>query len=77
MDQTSTALGTPSLQQMNRQVAHAQAMFQRVLMNWAGDVLELRRRSLLVPQWESAPSLFVDVADSQADLPDQPMNRAA
>jgi len=48
-------------------------MFQRVLVNWASDVLELRRRDLLVPRWESTPALTED----QADLPDEPMKHAA
>lgn len=58
---------------MARQVLHAQAMFQRVLMSWAGDVLELRRRDLIVPRWESAPSW----SDNQEDLLDEPMKHVA
>lgn len=58
---------------MARQVVQAHAMFQRILVTWAGDVLELRRRNLLVPCWESAPALTED----QADLPDEPMKHAA
>lgn len=58
---------------MVRQVSQANAMFQRVLVTWAGDVLELRRRDLLVPRWESAPALTED----QADLLDEPMKHAA
>jgi len=74
---TNTQHLSHSKQQMTRQVLQAQSMFQRVLVSWAGDVLELRRRSLLVPRWESAPSLFEDVADCQADLPEEPMKHAA
>jgi hypothetical protein len=51
----------------------ANTMFQRILVTWAGDVLELRRRNLLVPRWESAPA----VTEDQADLPDEPMKHAA
>ena len=58
---------------MARQVVQANAMFQRILVTWAGDVLELRRRNLLVPRWESAPAITED----QADLPDEPMKHAA
>lgn len=58
---------------MTGQVARAQAMFQRVLMSWAGDVLELRRRNLLVPRWESTPAS----TDGQEDLPEEPMKHAA
>lgn len=76
----SSAQGTFSLrtkQQMARQVVDAQAMFQRVLVSWAGDVLELRRRDLLVPRWESTPSLGGVYAECQEDLPDEPMKHAA
>jgi len=58
---------------MARHVVHANAMFQRILVTWAGDVLELRRRDLLVPRWESAPTH----AEDQADMPDEPMKHAA
>lgn len=58
---------------LNRQVIQANAMFHRVLVSWASDVLELRRRNLLVPRWESTPALTED----QADLPDEPMKHAA
>lgn len=58
---------------MARQVIQAQGMFQRVLMSWAGDVLELRRRNLIVPRWESTPS----AADNQEDLLDEPMKHVA
>lgn len=34
-------------------VQTAHRMFARVLMNWASDVLELRRRTELVPNWKS------------------------
>ena len=58
---------------LTRQVLQANTMFQCVLVNWASDVLELRRRDLLVPRWESTPALTED----QADLPDEPMKHAA
>jgi hypothetical protein len=58
---------------MVRQVSQANAMFQRVLVTWAGDVLELRRRDLLVPRWESAPAW----AEDQVELLDEPMKHAA
>jgi hypothetical protein len=48
-------------------------MFQRVLMSWASDVLELRRRDLLVPRWESAPT----ASDCQDGFDDEPMKRVA
>jgi len=56
-----------------RNVNQARAMFQRVLVCWAGDVLELRRRKLLVPQWEASPGSM----DSQAFDAIEPMKRVA
>ena len=35
-------------------VDRAHRMFNRVLVSWAGDVLELRRRNLLNPVWSQA-----------------------
>jgi hypothetical protein len=58
---------------LERNVRCAQSMFQRVLMSWASDVLELRRRDLLVPRWESAPT----ASDCQDGLDDEPMKRVA
>lgn len=34
-----------------REVERAQSLFNRVLVCWAADVLELRRRGALVPSW--------------------------
>lgn len=39
---------------MALQVERAHRLFNRVLVNWAGDVLELRRRNLLQPTWDRA-----------------------
>jgi hypothetical protein len=65
--------------QMATQVERAQRQFNRVLLTWASDVLELRRRHLLVPAWnhaipahQSAPSVA-----SQGDPLFLPMNDAA
>ncbi len=58
---------------MQRQVSEANRMFQRVLGSWASDVLELRRRDLLVPRWESSPSS----TDCQGHIDDEPMMDAA
>jgi len=58
---------------MTRQVRSAQDMFQRVLVSWASDVLELRRRDLLVPRWESAPTIDL----CQEDDDGEPMKTAA
>ncbi len=58
---------------LDHTVRRAQSMFQRVLVTWAGDVLELRRRDLLVPRWESSPTS----APCQDDWTDEPMKRVA
>lgn len=58
---------------LDRTVRRARSMFQRVLVTWAGDVLELRRRDLLVPRWESSPIS----APCQDDWTDEPMKRVA
>lgn len=58
---------------MARQVLAAQGMFQRVLLSWASDVLELRRRDLLVPRWESTPTNDL----CQEDDDGEPMKHAA
>jgi len=67
---TPLQFSTPALE---RRVSAAQNMFQRVLVNWAGDVLELRRREWLVPRWEPAPMSV----DRQDDWGDEPMKHAA
>ena len=67
---TPLHVSVPSLE---RRVRDAQSMFQRVLVSWASDVLELRRRELLVPRWESSPA----DADRQDEWGDEPMKRAA
>jgi hypothetical protein len=56
-----------------RQVDSARAMFQRVLVCWAGDVLELRRRDLIVPRWVSTPA----DAECQDNDDGMPMKRVA
>ena len=58
---------------LDRTVRRAQSMFHRVLVTWAGDVLELRRRDLLVPRWESSPTS----APCQDDWTEEPMKRVA
>ena len=58
---------------MARQVLAAQGMFQRVPLSWASDVLELRRRDLLVPRWESTPTTDL----CQEDDDGEPMKHAA
>ncbi|MFM2165364.1 MAG: hypothetical protein RL325_1801 [Planctomycetota bacterium] len=58
---------------LERRVNDARSMFQRVLVSWAGDVLELRRRNDLVPRWESSPT----ESDRQDDWGDEPMKHAA
>ena len=45
---------SPSERQMALRVESAQRLFNRVLVSWAGDVLELRRRKLLQPEWDRA-----------------------
>jgi hypothetical protein len=58
---------------MQRHVDEAQRMYQRVLVAWAGDVLELRRTDRLLPSWKPAP-----FAEDRHDLGDfEPMNKAA
>ncbi|MFZ9880007.1 MAG: hypothetical protein ACO3QC_01210 [Phycisphaerales bacterium] len=58
---------------MDRQVAEARRMFNRVLVCWAGDVLELRRQGLLAPTWKFTPSL----SEHQAPTAFLPMNPSA
>jgi hypothetical protein len=62
-----------------RRVAEAARMFERVLVAWASDVLELRRRKLLLPRWHQAnPALSVrSELPSQDKPPVVPMNDAA
>ena len=59
---------------MERQVAQARGKFSRVLVTWAGDVLELRRQNRLLPTWADAPSC---PSDRQGASPIEPMNDAA
>ncbi len=59
--------------QCTREVAHARSVFQRTLVAWAGDALELRRRDGQVPCWESSPS----ASSEQAQSVFLPMNKAA
>jgi len=59
---------------MDRQVAGARGKFNRVLVNWAGDVLELRRRNRLLPTWADLPT---SRSDRQGASPFEPMNDAA
>lgn len=54
-------------------VQAAEALYQRVLVTWAGDVLELRRRNGLVPMWSSGGVH----PESQATPPVVPMKKAA
>ena len=49
---------------MATQVDRAHALFNRVLVSWAGDVLELRRRKLLHPNWQGAIPAQSTTADS-------------
>ena len=60
-------------------VERARRMFNRVLVTWAGDMLELRRRNLLVPEWMPAESALSGSkgAASQGLRAVQPMNDAA
>jgi hypothetical protein len=63
---------------MQRQVDQAQAMYQRVLVAWASDVLELRRSGRSTPTWGTVPSLGLASAEYlQDNLFDEPMNDAA
>jgi hypothetical protein len=62
---------------MNRRVEDAHRLFQWTLASWAGDVLELRRRNLLVPRWEQTPTEEPAYGVYQGDWPDEPMKRAA
>jgi hypothetical protein len=64
---------------LSRRVADAETMFQRTLVAWASDVLELRRRDLLIPVWKHAIPAHSSEAQgaSQGDLGVVPMNEAA
>jgi hypothetical protein len=73
MDLGNNAHGHADARRMDRLVHDAQARFNRVLVAWAGDVLELRRRGALVPQWANAPS----AAAGQGSGAIQPMNDAS
>jgi putative hemolysin len=63
-------LGNSELRRLDRCVLDAQARFNRVLVAWAGDVLELRRRGLLVPAWNNSAS----GTPSQGEAAIEPMN---
>lgn len=60
-------------------VSHAERMFGRVLVAWASDLLELRRRNLLLPAWRHAdPALPLGSETASQDGPPVlPMNDAA
>lgn len=61
-----------------REVEAAQSMFNRVLVCWASDVLELRRQGALVPRWTPGPGATAPSAGIDQGGPlDEPMNRAA
>ncbi|MFM1822520.1 MAG: hypothetical protein RI967_786 [Planctomycetota bacterium] len=55
-----------------RILERAESIFQRTLVAWAGDVLELRRRGELAPSWAGGLHL-----PSQAEAPIVPMKKAA
>ena len=61
------------------EVALAERKFQRILLNWAGDMLELRRRGLDRPRWNCAkPAHFASLLGTAQGLPSNlPMNDAA
>lgn len=63
----------------DRHVALAARKFQRILLAWAGDMLELRRRGLERPRWNCAkPAHFASRPDTAQGLPSNlPMNDAA
>lgn len=58
---------------MQRQVEHAQSMYQRVLVCWASDVFELRRTNRLIPRWQR-PEIC---ENEQGRDGFEPMNEAA
>lgn len=62
-----------------RHVALAERKFQRILLTWAGDMLELRRRGLERPRWNCAkPAHFACLPETSQGLPPNlPMNDAA
>ncbi len=62
---------------MDRQVAEAHRMFNRVLVTWAGDVLELRRQGMLAPNWKIAAQIGEDAGEHQAPAQFLPMNPSA
>ena len=69
----------PSDSQMGLRVERAQRLFSRVLVSWAGDLLELRRRKLLQPEWDRAIPAHSSAVDpaSQGGSSVVPMNDAA
>ena len=50
MDMFDTVFNAPLLDE-DPSVAHAKAMFDRVLATWASDLLQLRRQGLTAPGW--------------------------
>ncbi|MDI9402693.1 MAG: hypothetical protein QM516_02370 [Limnohabitans sp.] len=68
---------------MQRRVEQAQSMYQRVLVAWASDVLELRRIGRANAVWGTAPSLGLASAEylehnfTDDNQFDEPMNDAA
>ena len=52
--------------QSQRAVETAHRLFSRVLLSWASDVLELRRRSELTPKWKSNASGSSDWSMNEA-----------
>ena len=69
----STRVLELSASSMKAHVHDAQRAFQRVLVSWAGDMLELRRTGRLQPRWESTPRNHPPQAPSVI----VPMNDAA
>jgi hypothetical protein len=66
-------------QRVDARVEQAHRMFNRVLVSWASDILELRRRNLLVPDWAWAKSArhTASCEASQGGKRVLPMNDAA
>lgn len=61
---------------LERLVESARSRFNRVLVTWAGDVLELRRRDRLVPRWADSAMDAPGDALSQGALEIEPMTTA-
>ena len=75
MDETNAHSQWPT----DARVEQAHCMFNRVLVSWASDMLELRRRDLLVPDWSWAKSAQRTAARkaAQGAVRVLPMNDAA